>query len=293
MAQTLLLIDDDELTRVMVGMLLETDGWRVISAACGEDAVVAAEEQGGAIDAVLSDLQMPGLAGKELAEALRAKLRGVRLLAMTATVRDAADLQGFDRLLQKPVDARAVRGALVDCSVSASGDCVGHPPGGEPHADVVAGTGKQVSSPHHSQKGADGSGRNDGGVEDRKERDGSGWNDGRVGEAAADLDEGTWEKMSLSMGPAQLKGLFVFALEDAERRVVLMRRACEAQDNAELRREAHALKGSAGMIGAVRLQGLCAELERGGLLVDTSAALDEIVMAIARLRSMLAERAGL
>lgn len=236
MAGTLLLIDDDELTRMMLGMLLEEDGWRVLSAESGESAVAVAAEHTGSIDVVLSDLQMPGLAGKALADALRAGLPGVHLLAMTATIKQGGDAHGFDALLEKPVDAAAVWAALHE------GEAAG---GGQ--SDVQT----------------------------------------------ADLDEGTWEKLSKSMQPAQLNGLFAFALDDGEKRVALMQAAREAGDDAALRREAHALKGSAGMIGALRLQALSAGLEGAGLSVDAEAALDEIVLAIGRLRSMLAERGSM
>ena len=229
MSQTLLLIDDDELTRSMLTLLLEQDGWRVVQAESG-DAALQQVRDGLEPHVVLTDLQMPGTSGEELAVALREACGPhVNLLAMTATIKE--DVPEYDALLQKPVDAEAVRGVLSGRSQR---------------------TGAQTDKP--------------------------------------DLSEAIYGKMTATMRPDQIVSLYEFALADADARVKQLRAFAKEGKDAELRAQAHALKGSAAMIGALRLQSLASSLEAVGTSLDTSAAIEEIVEAIARLRSILAER---
>lgn len=110
MARTLLLIDDDELTREMLALLLAEDGWQVLQAESGEAALQSIAKTGPPT-VIVSDLQMPGVAGEALAAALRAACgEGAFLLAMSATLPQKTPA-GFDGALQKPLDAAMVRSA--------------------------------------------------------------------------------------------------------------------------------------------------------------------------------------
>lgn len=105
--ERLLLIEDDDTTREVLALLLRADGWEVTEVADGEAALRAAEQA--RHDVVLSDLQLPGLSGAELARALRPHAgETARLIAMTATPVPSPP-EGFDALLVKPFDAAAVR----------------------------------------------------------------------------------------------------------------------------------------------------------------------------------------
>ena len=201
----LLLIDDDDTTREVLGVLLRADGWEVTDAASGDAAVALA----GSLqpEVVLSDVQMPGLCGAPLARALRKVCAGPVLLAMTATPTSTAP-EGFDALLVKPFPAGAVRDAA--CGLFPS----------EERADS--------------------------------------------GEPVLAMD--TFDAMKAAMPAAQLRALYHFALDDAAGRVRAMKTAA---DDAGFRREAHALKGSCGMIGALRLQALAASAEVWGLPVSS------------------------
>src|ERR1700761_1315663 len=61
----ILVIDDDEVSLALIGMLLRTDGFEVMEASSGEEALklIAKLPSGLAPKAVLADLQMPGLCG--------------------------------------------------------------------------------------------------------------------------------------------------------------------------------------------------------------------------------------
>ncbi|SEC36401.1 Hpt domain-containing response regulator [Terriglobus roseus] len=78
-----------------------------------------------------------------------------------------------------------------------------------------------------------------------------------------------FDRMKVAMPVAQLRNLYDFALSDAESRIIRMSAATANGDDAAYRREAHALKGSCGMVGAARLRTLAAKAEDEGLPAST------------------------
>lgn len=64
-----LVVDDDELLRRVVGRMLEEAGYEVILAADGVDALACLGESPG-FDAVVADLRMPRMSGRTLGEHL-------------------------------------------------------------------------------------------------------------------------------------------------------------------------------------------------------------------------------
>ena len=68
-ADTVLLIDDDEFTRMMVCRTLEAGGYRVITAEDGVAGLAALDRQ--AVHLVLMDVEMPGLSGIETTRRIR------------------------------------------------------------------------------------------------------------------------------------------------------------------------------------------------------------------------------
>lgn len=105
------------------------------------------------------------------------------------------------------------------------------------------------------------------------------------------LDETIYERMSTAMSAAQLEAMYNLALDDAEKRLVLMRQHLSAKDNGEFRKQAHAAKGGCAMVGASELAGIASQLEHQGLTgtsIDTR--LDEFQSALNRMRRMLDQR---
>lgn len=74
-----------------------------------------------------------------------------------------------------------------------------------------------------------------------------------------------FQRLRNAMAAEQLRALYDFALTDAELRVTRMEDAAHAGDDDTYRKEAHALKGSCGMIGAERLRTLAAVAEDSGV----------------------------
>jgi two-component system cell cycle sensor histidine kinase/response regulator CckA len=71
--ESMLLVKDDEMVRSLVTSTLRTYGYEVLVAAGGREAIELAEQEAGAIDVLMTDVVMPGMNGRELAEKLQAK----------------------------------------------------------------------------------------------------------------------------------------------------------------------------------------------------------------------------
>ncbi len=68
--ETILLVEDEKPVREMIHLLLESNGYQVLEAACGEEALDCFREHGKEIHLMLSDVVMPGINGLELARKL-------------------------------------------------------------------------------------------------------------------------------------------------------------------------------------------------------------------------------
>jgi HPt (histidine-containing phosphotransfer) domain-containing protein len=107
------------------------------------------------------------------------------------------------------------------------------------------------------------------------------------------LDEGVYRKLAGAMKREKLEQLYALCLKDAEMRVALMREAASSGDDAAYKREAHAVKGGCGMVGATELQTLAMSMEEKGLgNANHVATLDEFVVACERLRRILIAHAS-
>ncbi len=107
---TLLLAEDEPVVRDLVQRLLEQAGYRVLSAADGMHALEVSRSHDGDIDLLVTDVVMPRMGGRELADRLRAERPGLRVLYMSGYANEAWDVnelpgQAGD-FLQKPFAPR-------------------------------------------------------------------------------------------------------------------------------------------------------------------------------------------
>ncbi|MDE3064150.1 MAG: response regulator [Acidobacteriota bacterium] len=82
---TVLLVDDDEGLRRLMSQVLSRNGYRVVEAASGEEALQLAGDFEGGLDLLLSDVVMGEMSGRDLAGALRARQPGLRVLLTSGT----------------------------------------------------------------------------------------------------------------------------------------------------------------------------------------------------------------
>ena len=93
-AQTILVVEDEEAVRRLTRLALLTSGYTVLDAAKGGDAVRLADSYAGPIDLLVSDVVMPEMSGRVLAERLGAKRPGMRVLFVSGYSDDAVFRHG-------------------------------------------------------------------------------------------------------------------------------------------------------------------------------------------------------
>ncbi len=81
--ETILVVDDESLVRVLARDILLGAGYQVLEAEDGEQALRVAEEHPGAIQVLLTDVVMPGINGKELANRLAAVRTDTKAIFMS------------------------------------------------------------------------------------------------------------------------------------------------------------------------------------------------------------------
>ena len=121
--ETILLVEDEPSVRMLVRDELRKLGYRVLEAKNGIEACLLATQQAGAFQLLLTDVVMPGMAGRELAQHLSVIKPDLRTLFISGYMDDvgimAGQEEGMSSFLQKPftpeVLACAVRN-LLDAS---------------------------------------------------------------------------------------------------------------------------------------------------------------------------------
>jgi len=88
-AEMVLLVEDEDRVRKLVGGMLARLGYRVISASGGREAIRLARESQGQLDLLLTDVVMPQMSGHELAKRLTSMLPGLKVIYMSGYVQDS------------------------------------------------------------------------------------------------------------------------------------------------------------------------------------------------------------
>jgi PAS domain S-box-containing protein len=103
----ILVVDDEEAIRTVVGRVLQAEGYEVLRAREGLEALRELQEVGGAVDLVITDLVMPGMGGRVLGAELAGRYPGLPLVWMSGHPQDVEfprEMPGNEHpFLMKPI----------------------------------------------------------------------------------------------------------------------------------------------------------------------------------------------
>ena len=124
-SETVLLVEDEEGLRALLRTMLQRTGYTVLVAAGSDGAVDICRRHEGPIHLLLTDMVMPRMSGRELAEHLTPSHPEIRVLYMSGYTDDAIAHHGLSyggtALLQKPFTADTLAGKVREV-LDASGE---------------------------------------------------------------------------------------------------------------------------------------------------------------------------
>jgi C4-dicarboxylate-specific signal transduction histidine kinase len=119
---TVLIAEDEQALRELVGARMRAEGYEVLEAENGEEALAIAGRYKGDIQLLLTDVIMPKLRGPELASRLRLRYPGMKVIYMSGYTESALVQDGMlERntvLLQKPFTVKKILEVIRQMSVN-------------------------------------------------------------------------------------------------------------------------------------------------------------------------------
>jgi two-component system cell cycle sensor histidine kinase/response regulator CckA len=92
--ETILLVEDEPPVRRLARRTLHKNGFTVLEAGNGREALAVVEEHGGMVHLLVTDVMMPEMGGRELAERLITVYPGLRVLFVSGYTEDGDVRQG-------------------------------------------------------------------------------------------------------------------------------------------------------------------------------------------------------
>jgi len=111
-SETILLVEDDDSMRALTRTCLESGGYSVVDVTNGEDAIRTVTENERTVDLMLTDVIMPGISGRQLAESLSLLRPDMKVLYISGYTADLIARHGILEkhvsLLEKPYTKEAL-----------------------------------------------------------------------------------------------------------------------------------------------------------------------------------------
>ena len=116
--ETILLVEDDDAVRAITKLALQSLNYTVLEARNGEEAVRICERHTEPIQLLITDVVMPEMGGRQVAERLTARKQGIKVLFLSGYTDDAVVrhgvLQAEVAFLQKPFTPMALANKVLD-----------------------------------------------------------------------------------------------------------------------------------------------------------------------------------
>jgi PAS domain S-box-containing protein len=107
-SETILLVEDERLVRLAIRHYLERNGYRVLEARCGPEAIECCQRYPAQIDLLLADVVLPSMSGPHTARLVEELRPGIKVLHISAHepewLEDQLQLDSGTETLQKPFD---------------------------------------------------------------------------------------------------------------------------------------------------------------------------------------------
>jgi two-component system, cell cycle sensor histidine kinase and response regulator CckA len=111
-SETILVVEDEEMVRGLVCQILRNKGYRVLEASNGEEGLLVCRQQSSPIHIMVTDVVMPGMNGRDLANRVASIRPAMKVLFMSGYSEDAVVSDGvLDRgltFIQKPFTPEAL-----------------------------------------------------------------------------------------------------------------------------------------------------------------------------------------
>jgi len=112
--ETILVVEDEAGIRALVRKILRRQGYQVLEASNGDEALIVCREHPGTLDLLITDVMMPQMGGRELVDRLREQCRDMKVLYVSGYTDDSSIYAGNfppgTAFLQKPFTL----GSLLD-----------------------------------------------------------------------------------------------------------------------------------------------------------------------------------
>jgi two-component system, cell cycle sensor histidine kinase and response regulator CckA len=110
--RTILVVEDDDVLRQLISLVLQGSGFAVLEAGAGFPALALSRAHERPIDLLITDIVLPGVDGEKLAERVQRERPSTKVLFISGHAAEIAPRLGAGNFLQKPFTPTAFLDAV-------------------------------------------------------------------------------------------------------------------------------------------------------------------------------------